>query len=282
MPFANFDSVKTAEDVVHLFETQFPDALKLMGRDLLLKDYFANPTGALVTVKVHSRTAPVPAPAPALDAPGSTWSARPRAIAGVVACQCAPYHYKDSVVIMGDAAHAMVPFYGQGMNAGFQDVLVFDKLLDEMQGNLAQVLPTYTDRRHPDAVAICDLALYNYVEMRSKVQPADGPPAAARHVSRPRAHRTASGLAGGRPNQVTSPLFLLQRKVEAWMHFVAPRRIIPLYSMVSFTEIPYSEAMRRWKRQIRLVNWGLATAAMATAASVAVAGAFLYGRAKRS
>ena len=71
---------------------------------------------------------------------------------------------------MGDAAHAMVPFYGQGMNAGFQDVLVFDKLLDEVHNDLTKALPEYTRRRHPDAVAICDLALYNYVEMRSKVR----------------------------------------------------------------------------------------------------------------
>lgn len=64
----------------------------------------------------------------------------------------------------------MVPFYGQGMNAGFQDVLVLDRILDETQGDLSKALATYTARRHPDAIAICDLAMYNYVEMRSKAR----------------------------------------------------------------------------------------------------------------
>jgi len=94
--------------------------------------------------------------------------------------QCWPYHYEDSVLILGDAAHAMVPFYGQGMNAGFQDVLVLDRILDETQGDLSKALATYSARRHPDAIAICDLAMYNYVEMRSK---------ARRH--RPRGKETA-------------------------------------------------------------------------------------------
>ena len=163
MPFSNFDSIHTHEDVINLFETEFPDALKLMGRDLLLKDYFANPTGALLSVKVRAcTTAPLHSPEPGSDA-HSPFSLPP----GLR--QCSPYHYKDSVVIMGDAAHAMVPFYGQGMNAGFQDVLVFDKILDEFKGDLAKALPVYTERRYPDAVAICDLAIYNYSEMRSKV-----------------------------------------------------------------------------------------------------------------
>jgi kynurenine 3-monooxygenase len=99
------------------------------------------------------------------------------------------------VLIMGDAAHAMVPFYGQGMNAGFQDVLVFDKLLDELGGDLARVLPAYTTRRHPDAVAICDLAQYNYIEMRSKV---GVPLSRPSPIKRPRADAACYTMSLGR------------------------------------------------------------------------------------
>ena len=82
--------------------------------------------------------------------------------------------------------------------------------------------------------------------------------------------------------QVTSQLFLAQRKVEGWLHYLAPRRIIPLYTMVSFTEIPYSEAMRRWRRQLRIVNWTIGGAALATLATVAGATAVLLSRVKRT
>jgi kynurenine 3-monooxygenase len=70
--------------------------------------------------------------------------------------------------------------------------------------------------------------------------------------------------------QVTSPWFLLQRRVEAWLHYAVPKRIIPLYSMVSFTEIPYSEALRRWRQQVRLVNWTIAGAGVLAATAVGV------------
>jgi kynurenine 3-monooxygenase len=97
----------------------------------------------------------------------------------LISVKCTPYHYKSSVVILGDAAHAMVPFYGQGMNAGFEDVRVLFEILDRHQSHLAEggapkaargrALEEYTQYRGPDATTINDLALRNYQEMRSDV-----------------------------------------------------------------------------------------------------------------
>lgn len=101
----------------------------------------------------------------------------------LISIKCRPYHYKSSVVILGDAAHAMVPFYGQGMNAGLEDVQVLFDILDKhgiydsstpnhaaRNGAREAALDKYTSQRAPDAAAINDLALRNYEEMRSSVQ----------------------------------------------------------------------------------------------------------------
>ena len=130
-------------------------------------------------------------------------------------------------MILGDAAHAMVPFYGQGMNCGFQDILVLDQILDKHHGVTRGALQEYSKTRNPDAEAICDLAVYNYEEMRSSV---------------------------------SSPLFRLRHDLEYLLGKVFPRQFAPLYTMVAFTEIPYSEVKRRWKSQERTLNIALAVA----------------------
>lgn len=81
--------------------------------------------------------------------------------------QCQPYHVSDKAILMGDAAHAMVPFYGQGMNAGFEDCLLLDQLLSRpgAKGTLTHALKDFSEHRVKDAHAICDLAMYNYVEV---------------------------------------------------------------------------------------------------------------------
>ena len=122
---------------------------------------------------------------------------------------------------MGDAAHAMVPFYGQGMNCGFQDVSVLFSILEKNNFDFEKSLEEYSIVRNPDAEAICDLALNNYIEMRSTV---------------------------------TSTMFHVRKKVEGVLNFFFPKSIIPLYTMVAFTEIPYAEVMRRWQRQTVLFN----------------------------
>ncbi|EDO45186.1 predicted protein [Nematostella vectensis] len=128
-PFDTFDEIKTNDDVLNFFNKEFPDFIPLIGEEKLLSDWFTNPVGAMVSVK------------------------------------CKPYHVADKVVILGDAAHAMVPFYGQGMNCGFEDCLVLNEILDKHNDNLGAALEEYSMVRNPDAEAMCDLAMYNYIEV---------------------------------------------------------------------------------------------------------------------
>ncbi|XP_030310125.1 kynurenine 3-monooxygenase isoform X3 [Calypte anna] len=129
MPFEEFEKLKTEEQVLDFFQTHFPDAIPLIGERELKHDYFLLPAQAMISVK------------------------------------CSPYHLASSCVLMGDAAHAIVPFYGQGMNAGFEDCLVFDELMDQFHNDLGACLPEFSRLRVPDDHAISDLAMYNYVEV---------------------------------------------------------------------------------------------------------------------
>ncbi|RUP52424.1 hypothetical protein BC936DRAFT_141960 [Jimgerdemannia flammicorona] len=164
---------------------------------------------------------------------------------------CNPYHYKDRALIIGDAAHAMVPFYGQGMNCGFEDVQVLADILDEHKitntlphhhpedskgpqelSPLEIALEKYTKLRHADVVAMCDLALYNHYEMRSAV---------------------------------TSRTYLVRKYLEVKLHLLFPTQVIPLYTMISFSRIRYSEAVVRWQAQTWWLNafgWSTASGTM--------------------
>lgn len=123
---------------------------------------------------------------------------------------------------MGDAAHAIVPFYGQGMNAGFEDCRVLNQLLDQHQDNWDTVLPVFQQQRKPDADAIAQLALDNFIEMRDLVADKD---------------------------------FLLRKKIEAKLHELYPTQWIPLYSMVTFHEnIRYSEAYTTGQKQKKIMD----------------------------
>ncbi|KAJ7427046.1 Kynurenine 3-monooxygenase [Willisornis vidua] len=129
MPFEEFEKLTTGEQVLRFFQTYFPDAIPLIGEQELKRDYFVLPAQAMVSVK------------------------------------CSSYHLGSRCVLMGDAAHAVVPFYGQGMNAGFEDCLVFDELMDQFHNDLGACLPEFSRLRVPDDHAISDLAMYNYVEV---------------------------------------------------------------------------------------------------------------------
>ncbi|KAI8903835.1 hypothetical protein EDD86DRAFT_214444 [Gorgonomyces haynaldii] len=199
MPFQKFDEIKNEQDLMHFFETYFKDSIPLIGREKLVKDYFGNPKGPLISVK------------------------------------CKPYHYKSRCVILGDAAHAMVPFYGQGMNCGFEDVAVLDQILTKVIGEpkdkrvptkqeLQAVLEEYTETRNADAEAIVDLAMYNYVEMRSSV---------------------------------TKMSYIIRNKIERFLHRLFPSVVKPLYTMVSFTNMPYSQAMKQFHKQTRWFENGI-------------------------
>ncbi|KAH8325179.1 hypothetical protein KR074_009069, partial [Drosophila pseudoananassae] len=128
MPFEMFSKIQTKDQLLEFFQEHFSDALPLIGEEQLVKDFFKTKPQHLVSIK------------------------------------CRPYHYEDKALILGDAAHAMVPYYGQGMNAGMEDVTLLTEILDR-QLPLDESLAQFTEKRWQDAFAICDLAMYNYVEV---------------------------------------------------------------------------------------------------------------------
>lgn len=185
-----FDSIRTPDEVDAYFRKWFPDAVPLMPN--LRQDYFDNPTSSLCTVR------------------------------------CGPWNYGDKVVLMGDAAHAIVPFYGQGMNAAFEDCTEMNRCLAEFKGDRARAFEVYYERRKENADAIADLALENFIEMRDKVG---------------------------------DPAFLRKKKRQKLLHRWLPNWYLPPYEMVSFTRIPYAETVRRAVHQdrvIRRVSWSVA------------------------
>lgn len=187
MPKTRFAAINDQDELLRFFQHHFPDVIPRIGQQRLVEDYFKNVVGKFVSVKCHP-------------------------------------HYTEGALLLGDAAHAMVPFYGQGMNAGFEDCLVFSELLKKHGGDLDKAASQYSTERYKDSHAICDLALYNYIEMRS-------------HVS--------------------SRLFLLRRRLDRLLFWLFPRYFIPLYSMVTFSRIPYSTVIEQAARQDRMVQRGL-------------------------
>ena len=175
----SFAMLDTKEKVRSFFEKTFTDASPLM--PTLEADFFTNPTSSLVTVK------------------------------------CFPWIREDKFALIGDAAHAIVPFFGQGMNCGFEDCAVLNDLIEKHNDNWSAILSEYQSLRKPDGDAIADLALNNFVEMRDKV---------------------------------ADPKFLLQKKIEAAFSKKYPDKWIPLYSQVTFCpQIRYSEALVNGQRQ---------------------------------
>ena len=174
----SFDSLKTKHDVEKFFEEIFPDAKKLMPE--LLNDFEINPTSSLVTIK------------------------------------CYPW-VRNKTLLIGDAAHGIVPFYGQGMNAGFEDCRILNDLLSQHKDNWDVVLPEFQKLRKPDTDAIARLALDNFIEMRDLVADAD---------------------------------FLLRKKIEGKLYELFPAKWIPLYPMVTFMDsMRYSDALRIGQKQ---------------------------------
>jgi kynurenine 3-monooxygenase len=184
-PFAgdnSFSALATGEEVRAYFSKTFPDAVPLMPS--LEEDFLLNAVGSLVTVR------------------------------------CAPWRFKDRVALLGDAAHAVVPFYGQGANAAFEDCIILDECLREFSGDVAAALDTYERRRKRHADALADLAIGNFLEMRDKT---------------------------------ASKTFLFGKKVEKVLAKLLPGRFVPLYYMVSFSRTPYADAVSRARAQWRAV-----------------------------
>ena len=177
----SFGTTKTDDDVRRFFEEEFPDAVPMMPN--LLEDFKTNPTGSLVTIR------------------------------------CAPWFYRDKVCLVGDAAHAVVPFYGQGMNAAFEDCVVLDECLHEF-AERHHAFAKYFRRRKVNADALADLALENFIEMRDKT-----------------ALKT----------------FRAKKKLDHFLEAALPGIYLPLYTMVTFTRIPYGQAARRARIQDAIV-----------------------------
>jgi kynurenine 3-monooxygenase len=186
LPFEGADSfaqLNTHSEVVEFFRARFPDAVPLMPG--LAENFFANPTGAMVTI------------------------------------QCSPWHAEGRVLLLGDAAHAIVPFFGQGINCGFEDCTQLLELIGQHSGDWAPIFAEFEKRRKVNTDAIADLALENFVEMRDRVGDAR---------------------------------FLFRKKVELALEAKLPKVFVPKYSMVTFHRIPYATALERGRVQDRILT----------------------------
>jgi kynurenine 3-monooxygenase len=178
----SFATMKTDDDVRRFFEEEFSDAVPLMPG--LIDDFRNNPTGSLVTIR------------------------------------CAPWFHRDKACLVGDAAHAVVPFYGQGMNAAFEDCVVLDECLEEFSGNRERAFAEYFRRRKENADALADLAIGNFIEMRDKT---------------------------------ASKTFRAKKKLDHTLEAALPGIYLPLYTMVTFTRMPYARAAKRAQIQDALM-----------------------------
>ncbi len=175
MPFEgenSFALLTEKEMVVAFFEINFPDSIEVIPE--LAEDFFKNPTSTLVTMK------------------------------------CYPWTFEDKIALIGDACHAIVPFYGQGMNAGFEDITILSEMISKYGNDWKTIFAEYQKSRKPDADAIAELSYRNFMEMSTKT---------------------------------ADEKFQLQKKIEKHFADKFPQKWIPLYSRVTFSTRPYSEAL---------------------------------------
>jgi kynurenine 3-monooxygenase len=186
MPFEgenSFESLKTKQEVEAFFLKNLPDTINVIPK--LAEDFFKNPTSTLVTMK------------------------------------CFPWTFEDKIALIGDACHAIVPFYGQGMNAGFEDISVLYELISQFGDDWKVIFSEYEKMRKPNADAIAELSYRNFMEMSSKT---------------------------------ADDTFLLQKKIEKHFADKYPDKWIPLYSRVTFSNRPYSEALDLGNRQNEIME----------------------------
>lgn len=193
------ETLQTKQQIKHFFNTEFPDAVQVMPN--LVDDFQNAPAPPLVTVR------------------------------------CAPYNYKDKAVVIGDAAHAIVPFYGQGCNAAFEDCrLLADKIREHGWENMARALKDYSRGRQIHANAIADLAIDQYEDMSSRS---------------------------------AKPWFVLKRRMEIMLNRLFPNSFLPLYTMISFSNVPYADAIKRAQAQDKLLGGIISTLGIATVCTFA-------------
>ena len=179
----SFETVKTKKDILDLFQSQFYDAIKLIPN--LVEDFQKNSTGDLASV------------------------------------YCKPWHLGDKALLIGDAAHAVVPFFGQGMNASFQDCSTLAKLMGQNKNNWKTIFKTFSSVQVENGHAIADMAIENYLEMRDHVNDTE---------------------------------YKKRRNVELKLERMFPGQFIPRYSMVSFHQIPYAEVYQRGGKQFKIIG----------------------------
>lgn len=180
----SFASLDTKEKMLKFFNEMFADAVSMM--PTLAEDYFANAAASLATIR------------------------------------CFPWSFQDKLLLLGDAAHGIVPFFGQGMNCGFEDCVVLEKLMNQYKEDWKKIFSEFEAVRKSDGDAIAELAIENYVEMRDKV---------------------------------ADPKFLLQKKIEARFSEKHPDKWTPLYAMVTYrTDLRYSEALTKGRIQDEIMK----------------------------
>lgn len=140
-------------------------------------------------------------------------------VSSLVTIQCSPWNFGNKVCLLGDASHAIVPFFGQGMNSGFEDCTLLDSFIENSDKDISDLMELFSQNRIPDANAIAAMAYENFIEMRDKV---------------------------------ADPQFLLRKKIEKWIAETYPENYLPKYSMVSFSNVPYREALEAGKKQDKL------------------------------
>src|SRR5436305_1940789 len=192
----SFATTNTDDEVRRFFDGEFPDAVSLMPS--LVEDFRNNPTGSLVTIR------------------------------------CAPWFYRDKVCLVGDAAHAVVPFYGQGMNAAFEDCVVLDECLQGFPHDRERAFAQYFHRRKQNVDALAELAIGNFIEMRDKT---------------------------------ASKTFRGKKKLDHALEAALPGIYLPLYTMVTFTRMPYATAAKRARMQDTLVYASLLVLTVITLAA---------------
>ena len=179
----SFQTVKTEKDILDLFQSQFPDTIKLM--PTLAEDFQNNPTGDLASV------------------------------------YCKPWHLGDKALLIGDAAHAVVPFFGQGMNASFQDCSTLANLMGQNENDWETIFKDFSSTQVENGHAIANMAIENYLEMR---------------------------------DHVNDPEYKKRRNVELKLERMFPGQFIPRYSMVSFHKIPYAEVYQQGEKQFKIIS----------------------------
>jgi kynurenine 3-monooxygenase len=179
----SFDNLKDKQTLEAFFATHFPDTKQVIPD--LVADFFKNPTSFLVTMK------------------------------------CFPWTFEDKVALIGDACHAIVPFYGHGMNAGFEDITILSEMISKYGDDWKMIFSEYEKSRKPNADAIAELSYRNFMEMSSKT---------------------------------ADEKFLLQKKIEKWFSEKHPDKWMPLYSRVTFSLRPYSEALALGNQQNAIMD----------------------------